>query len=371
MTQLKWVNPNRIKYVLLKDYFNEQPSVVDGDWDLDIADFESFSTYKGCYEMFVDNKLWKDTFLYKSAIKLIMQGYPQWSCSTVNSFNKREHVIRRLYESIKKNGIKEQKDLPPGFFCWNPDGDFKDNICVSIGRNGALLFMNGFHRLSISKILKVPKIPVRVVRTHAVWENFYKKVCDICSINWKPCYSYHPIDHISFSSFSSDFSDKRIELIKDNINRQHKTVLDIGSLFGFFCTRLEDEGFKCTAVENSPIFIEILTKIKEAGYFNFEIFSKSIFNLDKFEFDTVLAFNIFHHFLKKEPDYRKLELLLGRLKVKEMFVQLHDINDNQMKNAYKNYNNIEFLDFICRNINLYNVTEIYQEENARKIFKIN
>ena len=80
--------------------------------------------------------------------------------------------------------------------------------------------------------------------------------------------------------------------------------------------------------------------------------------------------NIFHHFLKSQAAYEAFEAFLRRLKTKEMFVQLHDKNDIQMANAYRNYDNDEFLKFICSNVGLTNVCEL-SEENGRKMFRIN
>ena len=50
----------------------------------------------------------------------------------------------------------------------------------------------------------------------------------------------------------------------------------------------------------------------------------------------IVAFNIFHHFLKTEDLYNKLRNFLNSIKFKELFIQVHSINESQMKSAFLN-----------------------------------
>jgi 2-polyprenyl-3-methyl-5-hydroxy-6-metoxy-1,4-benzoquinol methylase len=344
--------------------------VLDGDWDLNILPLSESPVYIGCIELFIENKPWSENSLRSMAIELIKQGIPQWARWRVSDFDEREDEIRSLYENIKNYGIFSQRELLKGMPCYNPDGNFNDEIAVAIGRNGNIFLFNGFHRTSIAKILKLKRIPVRIVRVHTQWKEFCERSTMMCAKNWQEGLSYHPINHISFDWLANQWSSNRADIIKENIGRWHNTVLDIGSLFGYFSTQLEDDGFQCTAVENHHQFLDVLYKIKEAGYFKFNVIPKSVFDINEFEFDVVLALNVFHHYLKTQDKYEILESFLKKLKTKEMFVQLHDKNDQQMNGAYRNYDNDEFLRFICRHTGLYNIYEI-GEENNRKIFKIN
>jgi len=364
------VHPNRICDVL-GERFNifGPPETKDGDWDLVVSPIEKSAVYIGCRELLIENKPWEENFLRTEARKLIEQGIPQWGHRRVAEFDQRESKIRELYESVVKYGICGQRDLLDGMTCYNPDGNFSDEINVAIGRHGHLFLFNGFHRTSIAKLLKLNQIPVRIARIHTQWEDFCKKTSDLCAKNWGKRLSYHPINHISFDSFTHQWASDRIDLIKQNTSPQHKTVLDIGSLFGYFCMQLEDVGFKCTATENYPPFLEVLLKIREAGHFKFDVFSGSALDVTNSEFDIIIAFNILHHFLKTQQGHCALETFLRRIKTKEMFVQLHNKDDGQMNHAYRNYSNDEFLSFISGNVGLTTICEL-GEEKGRKIFKL-
>jgi biotin synthase-related radical SAM superfamily protein len=55
--------------------------------------------------------------------------------------------------------------------------------------------------------------------------------------------------------------------------------------------------------------------------------------------------------------------------MKEMFFQPHRPEENQMKEAYKNYNKVEFVQFIIDNSCLL-YSKIIGEENGRTIYKL-
>ncbi|OUJ19307.1 ParB-like nuclease domain containing protein [Methanonatronarchaeum thermophilum] len=97
-----------------------------------------------------------------------------------------ERVIEldKLYESIKKEGYKSQREIQqetrknkkeiPAYI--NPIIPEREEIMVNIGRNGKFIFDDGYHRLSISKILNIKKIPVRVLVRHKKWQEKRKKL---------------------------------------------------------------------------------------------------------------------------------------------------------------------------------------------------
>jgi hypothetical protein len=81
--------------------------------------------------------------------------------------------IEILFENIKKNGYKPQKELQ-----FNKNINpmlLEDEITVNIDRNGDLLFNNGAHRLSIVKLLNIQKIPIKITMRHPQWINLRKQ----------------------------------------------------------------------------------------------------------------------------------------------------------------------------------------------------
>ena len=57
---------------------------------------------------------------------------------------------------------------------FNPS-NIDDEIIISIGRNGDLLFSDGAHRLAIAKLLNIHKIPAKIAVRHKLWIKFRKK----------------------------------------------------------------------------------------------------------------------------------------------------------------------------------------------------
>jgi hypothetical protein len=124
-------------------------------------------------------------------------------------------------------------------------------------------------------------------------------------------------------------------------------------------------------VENDPVNLYFLRKLKTAEQRHFSILDRSIFDLtDRFEYDVVLALNIFHHFLKTEVDYQKLIELLGRLRIRIMFFQAHHPEGEQMRDAYRNYAADEFVAFILEHSHLSTAEYIGTARDGRPIYKL-
>ena len=88
------------------------------------------------------------------------------------------------------------------------------------------------------------------------------------------------------------------------------------------------------------------------------------------KFDVVLALNIFHHFLKKKSLYFQLQNFLENLDLNVMFFEAHRYQEDQMKNAYVNYTETEFVDFILRHTSLKKSEAIYTAKNGRIVLKL-
>ena len=71
----------------------------------------------------------------------------------------------------------------------------------------------------------------------------------------------------------------------------------------------------------------------------------------------VLALNILHHFLKEKTLFNHLKEFLQNLETDMMFFSAADYRDEQMKNAYQNYSESEFVEFILKQTSL-NMSEV-------------
>lgn len=362
-----YVKTSDIKFFCGEVYDINMPNeILDGNWDCNnLTLIEDVDVYKSCYEMFAENKKWEDTFLYKEGIDRIGRGICQWSCWTKEEFLERGNQIAKLFNSISEKGIGEQKKL---VMVWNPTDKFDDEMICYVDRNGGLLFANGFHRLAIAKILNIKIVPVKIKRRHKEWDNFCESIFSYCVKNWGG-FLYQPINHFEFEDVPSLWSNNRFELVKYNLDNKEGTVLDIGALWGNMAGNFESIGFDCFAVENYSEYFPFIEKLKRVCNYKFKIIKDSVFNIEKVNYDVVVAFNIFHHFLKTSDSFLKFSMFLNRLRCKEMFVQFHDYNDPQMNGAYVNFPAKNFAEFIMTLTRHSNYKKIGEEKN-REIYKI-
>jgi len=166
--RIYWINPDKIVFALKKDFdiYKYKGKVLSGDWDLqkNLVRFEETDVYRAFYQHFVKSKNWKDTDFYQRVLDNISNGFIKWECKNKDDFEKRLVKIDKLYQNIKTTGFKIQKEIEVERIRKGVD-----EISVVISRHGDLIFNNGRHRLSIAKILKLDKIPIKVTLRHKKW----------------------------------------------------------------------------------------------------------------------------------------------------------------------------------------------------------
>ena len=360
------VNPKNIIYAAKEfSITDDKGKVIGGNWDSpkNRKLFEEMQVYQAFYHHFVNDKKWSETGFYHRVLSEISDGKVKWGCKSKANLDMRFEKLDELYHFIKDNGYKTQKEVKSGALSG------EDEVTVSIGRTGELLFTNGRHRLSIAKILGLKEIPVKITVRHLGWMNFRNQILAYAKDQQtgKVC---QPLTHPDLVDIPPVYGDYRFEIIKSHLSIKQGTLLDLGSNWGYFCHKFEEVGFHCYAVESSPVNLYFLRKLREAENRTFEIIDKSIFEYqEKSDFDVVLAPNFFHHFLKKRDLYFKLIELLKRLKMSELYFQTHRYDKNQMRGAYKNYSPEEFVDFVLENSCL-DEAELIGEEDGRQIYKL-
>jgi hypothetical protein len=383
--KIYWISPDRIVYhtnylrnsavkatPFENRVFNSKTmrgKVVDGDWDITNYKFTDLGVYKAFKKRIEDGVKWQDTEFYARMLAQARSGVSVWDVSNKDDLDKRCKYLDSLYESIRNTGYRLNRNI------YTKNTTY-DEIDVNIGRNGEYLFQNGVHRLSIAKILGIRYVPVMVFVRHRKWQEFREFVLLYAQQQMR-AKLYQPIVHPDLADVPYDLEDHNCEdlmkVIRRHLGQKRGVMLDVGASLGFFCHKFEDLGYHCYAIEQDPATFRILEKIRIAENKKFETINKSIFDVEflkNMKFDVVLALNIFHHFLKRKTEFIQLKGLLENLEMDQLFFEAHRYQEDQMKDAYVNYTETEFVDFLLRHTSLNKSEVIYTAKNGRTVFKL-
>lgn len=365
------------------DRVKDNGKIYGGNWDISDYKFSDLEVYKAVKQRIENGIPWEETAFYRTTISHINSGKIMWNCTNELDFIQRCKHLDELIKSIKENGYKLSCNIVINGDEKFAPSSFKKNskeILVNIGRNGEYLFQDGRHRLSIAKILKIDRISVKVLVRHKEWQDMRDLLESMVKDKWGASgrgqlyqNPIHP-DLVDFP-FSHDCQD-RFEAMKRFLQNSGGILLDVGANFGFFCHKFEELNYKCYAIELSEEVAMVAEKIRIAEGKHFKIINKNLFDIinDDFflstNFDIILALNIFHHFLKTKENYIKLKKWFEVVKLKQMFFEPHRYDETQMLNAYINYNDNEFVDFILENTKLNNAECICEAKDGRKLYRL-
>lgn len=136
--------------------------------------------YKAMKNRYQHEQAWEDTEFYGNAVKIIESGGSVWhGCTTKLELNQRCKEVDNLFSSISDEGYRKQTQLrnnkpnitdPFGYF-----NEYVMEVSVDISRNGDLLLVDGRHRLIISQLLGLEKIPVAIIVRHSKWIEYCER----------------------------------------------------------------------------------------------------------------------------------------------------------------------------------------------------
>jgi hypothetical protein len=160
----------------IQEYGYSISEVRDGDWDEQIDEFREFDYYRSFADHFEDNVPWRQTEWVQRVFDEMKAGIEIRNCSTREEFLDHCSEIDELYDRIRTEGYKTQRELlretPENkfnrrwaYFCPN-----LHEITINIGRNGAFIFEDGWRRFAIADLLDVPTVPVRINVRHTRWQ---------------------------------------------------------------------------------------------------------------------------------------------------------------------------------------------------------
>lgn len=177
------VDVDDIEYMFDKEEFFSHPNytseVKGGDWKQYTTEFAAYDLFQGFLDHFEHGVPWSETsFCQRVSEEAIRDDWEKWGCTNMDEFRASLREYDRLYERIKEDGYKSQKQLQqagqrgqfgPFPSLANPPEMYE--ITVVIGRGGQIMFHHqGRHRLAIAKVLDLETIPVRVRARHREWQ---------------------------------------------------------------------------------------------------------------------------------------------------------------------------------------------------------
>ena len=182
--KIEWINPSQITYKTgranaFRNRRLQFGSVRSGDWDRDRERFEETPLYQATKRHFEDNIPWEETEEIQQRIEAIEAG--EWiRYSSGDELLDRYYRFDELYHKIKNEGYRSQSELLAETNGYS-DGLYLDTlneVTVDVGRDGELLYVDGFHRLAAAKLLNIEQIPVVFLTRHTEWMEYRQECCE-------------------------------------------------------------------------------------------------------------------------------------------------------------------------------------------------
>jgi hypothetical protein len=174
--KVHWVDPATIEYCALEEFNIERykGSVIGGDWDHLSKRFNDLDIYVAFSDVFSGSCEWSDTVFFKRVANDLANGQVHWRCRTREDLVRRCKELDSLLAEIRTHGYMSQEDLASAESNFDTS-NLDDEITVSIGRHGDLLFSNSAHRLCIAKLLEFRSVPVKIAVRHRLWIRHVKR----------------------------------------------------------------------------------------------------------------------------------------------------------------------------------------------------
>lgn len=223
-------------------------SVLDGEWDVGAPPFESLAAYRSIEQHVRQGTHWRDTEYFAESMRDINAGRTLWNCRNENELEARLQYIDSVVDSVRQHGMLRQREVTAQH---DPTRRFSDEVEVNVARNGAILFQDGRHRLSIAKVLKVPLIPVKVRVRHRQWQVLREQVLDLRSTSDDGRLLLpFPVPHPDFGDIASDDTARlAIDTLLQLLGKRRLRVLDLEGRLGFVSCQLAVAGHEVTTVE--------------------------------------------------------------------------------------------------------------------------
>ncbi len=365
------VDPQDIEYTVAQDdptlagnavwHFG---TVAGGDWDLNGHPINEHGDVYTILEKRVKQGMaFCDIDEFQDHLRRIDTGKIVDSCASHEEYYARWQAIEQLYCAIEAEGYRRQQDLETK----NP----LDEIRVQIGRRGELLFEEGVHRLAIAQLLQLERVPVIVTRRHKDWADLRR---DVIRIAVQRGFVHQPFNHPDLDTIpriygnelhdQAAYGNDRWTLIKESLPVSTGSVLDIGAYFGYFAHRFETLGFECYALEPDPQNLAVLRRWRDIRGMGFTVWPESLCSIRQFDFDVVLALNIFHHLVITKQQHDQLVDFLRQVRCQAMYFEPGESSSE----AYRPFTEREFVTFVLDNSRLTRARQLGRAREGRNVY---
>jgi SAM-dependent methyltransferase len=353
-------------------------TVQDGEWDVSELRVADMRVCRAVDARINNGASWQSSDYYQTAIRDIEAGRHVFACKDRSDFDRHCVELDKLIESIAKTGYQESSRLDDTASIDSSLGH--QEIIVNISREGFPLFQDGRHRLAVARTLKINRIPVQILVRHEEWQafrSFMQRMARGSGGAAKEGFLYQDPIHFDLGDIPALHGcEDRWEAMSANLPAGSGAALDIGCNLGYFCHGLERKGYSPIGVEYLPDIAYAAQKIARAEKMKFKIVEGDILSdetkvsIGDGEFAVVVAVNIFHHFIKTEAGFKRLERFMKDLNCRTMFFESHHPDDPQMQGAYMNPTPAEFAQKIGEWGRFQFISPIYSAADGRTIFAL-
>jgi hypothetical protein len=338
--------------------------VVGGDWDALNDAFESYDFYQSFRRHVAESVPWQQLPFYERLLSEKSPASPEGRASYQQRLDRKCQEWDAIFQDIKLNGYAAGVGDAV-------EGD--EYIQVNIGRHGDLMLSEGGHRLTFAKVLELESVPVRVTVRHAEWVRFKRDLVAWAKREWGDGV-YASLPHIDLQRIPFRLSEATWDLVKQGLDSRGGTALDLRARFGYFCVKLEELGFACTAVESETPDLAFLSRVRRCCNKSFTIVDEPLISYsrksDRLVFDVVLAFDVAHRFLKTRASYADLTEILRRLEARELYLQAHLQGEPEMRGAYANLAPEELVQMVLDATSLERSQLLGTSDDGRPIYRL-
>lgn len=154
-----------------------------GDWDRPehCGRVRDVANYEGLVQRFAEGKDWTETVLYERASEQFVENGSFRGYDSLEAFRAvRLSYLDDLYETIRDEGYRPNREAahepPTDENAFETAYAHRLEPLVAIGRDGEVVWAEGYHRLAIAAVLGLDSIPVQVVRRHVEWQRVRDRV---------------------------------------------------------------------------------------------------------------------------------------------------------------------------------------------------